>query len=136
MILPRDHHWKMSLFRRSLMNQKHPLVFVLEFQEYLLTFQRQPKLQFNKKCIGIIIYIPGIGMHTSSQSKMFYILISNLRTFHKRLKMSHRQVYPILFCIEMDYLFFQSKKNDFSQIRTRGKVSTCGHGTAVPLASV
>ena len=59
-------------------------------------------------------------MHTSSQSRMFDILISNLRTFHKRLKMSHRQVYPILFCIEMDYLFFRSKKNDFSQIRTTG----------------
>ena len=120
MILPRDHRLKMSLFRRSLMNQKHPLVFVLEFQEYLLTFQRQPKLQFIKKCIGIIIYIPGIGMHTSSQSRMSDILISNLRTFHKRLRMSHRQVYPILFCIERDYLFFRSENNDFSEIRTTG----------------
>ena len=119
MILPRDHRLKTSLFRRSLMNQKYPLVFVLEFLEYLLTFQRQPKSQF-KNCIGVKTYIPGIGMHTSSQSRMSDILVSNLRTFHKRLRMSHRQVYPILFCIERDYLFFRSENNDFSGIRTIG----------------
>ena len=53
-------------------------------------------------------------MHTSSQLRMFDILISSLRTFHKRLRKSHRQVYPILFCIEMDYLFVRSEKIDYS----------------------
>ena len=59
-------------------------------------------------------------MHTSPQLRMSDILISYLRTFHKRLRTSHRQVYPFLFCIERDYLFFRSENNDFSVNRATG----------------
>ena len=100
----------MSPFQWSLRNQKHPLVFVLEFLEYLLTFQPQPKCPFSQNLASATIYVPGRGMHTSSQLRMFDILISNLQTFRKRLRTNHRQVCPILFCNEMGYLFVRSEK--------------------------
>ena len=113
-ILPHDHHLKMSPFQWSLRNQKHPLVFVLEFLEYLLTFQPQPKCPFGQNLASATIYVPGRGMHTSSQLRMFDILISNLQTFRKRLRTNHRQVCPILFCNEMGYLFVRSEKKNMS----------------------